>query len=45
MNCAHRLADDPTGLRCLLEDHPDHPNGHRYESTSGVPDCAKEEMA
>ena len=35
--CPHRIVDDPTGLACLLDDHPDTPRGHSYESTS-VPD-------
>lgn len=43
MTCAHHLDDDPNGLRCVLEDHPDHPNGHSYTSTSGVPRALKEE--
>jgi hypothetical protein len=41
MRCTHRLDDGP--LVCLLEEHPEHPNGHRYESTSGIANAAKEE--
>lgn len=35
--CTYRLDGDPNGLRCLLDDHPNHPNGHRYAG-SAVPD-------
>lgn len=39
--CLHHLDDDPTGLRCLLNEHPAHPNGHRYDATAG-PDLGNE---
>lgn len=41
--CTHRLLDDPDGLLCTSKDPaPDH--DHTYQSTSGVPDCPKEEL-
>lgn len=40
--CTHHLANDPTALACVRP--AGHVDGHRYESTSGVPDCPKEEL-
>jgi hypothetical protein len=33
--CTHTIGDQPNGLRCQLDEHPDHPNGHCYQSGSG----------
>lgn len=34
MTCQHHIDGDPNGLRCTLDDHPDHPNGHLYRGSS-----------
>lgn len=41
MRCQHRLGGGP--LMCTLEEHPEHPNGHRYETGSGIAPAPKEE--
>lgn len=42
--CLHHINDDPNGLRCLLDDHPEHPNGHQYNA-SDAPDVRHQENA
>lgn len=42
--CDHRLADQPAGLVCDRPDPHTPGRGCTYASTSGIPDCPKEEL-
>lgn len=44
--CAHHLGGRAEGLECSrLDPHDqDAAGGHVYQSTSGIPDCPKEEL-
>lgn len=35
--CTHRYLDDPDGVPCTRQEHPENPGGHTYAGVS-VPD-------